>query len=521
VSATVAALPESERNRRLRRVDWRFLLSAPLPGRTLCLASGELAEGVALISGEVVRSAEAGSCDLSVAEDPDRATLQILSTALRPGGACYVEWRSARVRSATRARRAMEAAGLDQVTSYWPWPAPIGTGTRCWIPLGSPGAAAHVRSRDPKEGNGPGWLADVLRHHSRDTTLALGLVQPLCTLGVRGTSAAITLSAWLRTGWAGWGLGPAPRDLSLLLLTGGPRSVSKVVALVFDEPDPSPRLAIKAPRVSESFAPLRREAAVLQALRDRPAAVAGVPRHVFSREVDGVPIVGETALVGHPLESLLSGATLRFWGIKAAEWLVGLVDAGSARPAAHWWRTIVEPALIDFAGSFGAGLDPSTLTLAESLLREIGDLPSACEQRDFAPWNVFVTADGGFAVLDWESAVVEGLPALDLIYFLAYATFNADRAERLEDRVASYRRSLDPRTVTGAVRRDSLALYGERSGLTPKQISMLGVLVWLVHARSEYQHFTADAGGTPTAVALRRSLFAALWQEEMRHASRQ
>jgi hypothetical protein len=45
------------------------------------------------------------------------------------------------------------------------------------------------------------------------------------------------------------------------------------------------------------------------------------------------------------------------------------------------------------------------------------------------------------------------------------------------------------------------------------------VLVWLVHARSEFLHFAADAAGHPDAAALRRSLFLALWQEEMRHVT--
>jgi aminoglycoside phosphotransferase (APT) family kinase protein len=37
----------------------------------------------------------------------------------------------------------------------------------------------------------------------------------------------------------------------------------------------------------------------------------------------------------------------------------------------------------------------------------------APEQRDFGPWNLLVTPAGQIAVLDWESAEVDGLPALD------------------------------------------------------------------------------------------------------------
>jgi hypothetical protein len=297
--------------------------------------------------------------------------------------------------------------------------------------------------------------------------------------------------------------------------------VSKVVTLVFDEPNPYPRLAIKAPRVGESFAPLRREAATLAALGQRaPSSLPpGVPRHLFVREVDGVPLVGETTVVGRPLETLLFPATLRPWAIQGADWLAGLAGGGPPRPAAHWWRTVTQPAMSDFAAAFGRVVDSSALQCAEAVLREIGDLASACEQRDFAPWNIFVSEDGQLAVLDWESAAVEGLPALDLLYFLAYLTFNVDHAESLGDRVASYRRALDPATTTGAVRRDSLARYFDRLGLATPQLRPLRVLVWLIHAKSEFDHFAADAGGSPDVAALRRSLFLALWQEELRHVA--
>ncbi len=65
-------------------------------------------------------------------------------------------------------------------------------------------------------------------------------------------SGELAPSAWLRDGWPHWGLGDAPSRLSTLLVTGGPRSVSKVVLLAFAEPSPVPLVAVKAPRVDEA-----------------------------------------------------------------------------------------------------------------------------------------------------------------------------------------------------------------------------------------------------------------------------
>ena len=68
-----ADLPEAQRNRLLRRVDWRFLLPLARVDRALCLADGDLREWPGLIAREVVLAGapEAAGCDLVVASDPD------------------------------------------------------------------------------------------------------------------------------------------------------------------------------------------------------------------------------------------------------------------------------------------------------------------------------------------------------------------------------------------------------------------------------------------------------------------
>src|SRR5436190_718658 len=89
-------------------------------------------------------------------------------------------------------------------------------------------------------------------------------------------------------------------------------------------------------------------------------------------------------------------------------------------------------------------------------LAALGDLPLVCEQRDFSPWNVLIAADGALVVLDWESAETEGLPGMDLIYFLAYLAFFLDGAMESGRFRESYRAALDPATFTGAVQAECL-----------------------------------------------------------------
>ncbi len=513
-----AETPEQGLNARLRRVDWRFLLPSPRPRRALCRAAGVLADAVASIADEVVTDGSGRDCDLVVAADPDAGTLAELREALAPGGTCYTEWLP-RIGGVGQVERALRAAGFEDVVCYRPWPA-SGAPPVFWIPVGAPGASAYVRSRRRLRGGRVRRLLAEARRRARDL-LRGRLGTPICALARRpGTPASGELapSAWLRDGWPHWGLGAAPGRLSTLLVTGGPRSVSKVVLLAFAEPSPIPMVAVKAPRVDEASAGVRREADALAGLATRrPAGVPGVPRLLVRRQAGGVPLVGETAIVGRPLDALLTRRSLGPWSRKVADWLAALAPGEPPRPPSHWREAIVEPVLARFVDVFGGVVDRGLLREGEAIVQGLGALPAVPEQRDFGPWNVLVTPAGEIAVLDWESADVDGLPGLDLLYYLAYAAFSVDRASDRERRVASFRRSLDAATPTGAIRRDCLARYFDALGLAPAQLGPLRALVWLIHAQSDARHAAADAGGAPPAELLSRSLFLALWEEEVRH----
>jgi len=510
--------PEQERNARLRLVDWRFLLPSPRPRRALCRTAGALADAVASIADQVVADGSGRDCDLTVAADPDAGTLVELHEALAPGGTCYTEWHP-RTGGVGQVERALRAAGFEDVACYRPWPASRASPV-FWIPVGARGASAYVRSRQRLRGGRVRRLLAEVRRRARD--LLRGRVgSPICALARRAGPAAsgeLAPSAWLRDGWPQWGLGAAPGRLSTLLVTGGPRSVSKVVLLVFAEPSPVPLMAVKAPRVNEAAAGVHREGDALASLAERrPAGVPGVPRLLVRRQAGGVPLVGETAIVGRPLETLLTRRSLGPWSRRVGDWLAALVPRETPRPASHWRDAIVEPVLARFVEVFGGVVDQGLLREGEAIVGGLGALPAVPEQRDLGPWNVLVTPAGDIAVLDWESADVDGLPALDLLYYLAYAAFSVDRASDRERRLASFRRSLDAARPTGAIRRDCLARYFGALGLDPAQLGPLRPLVWMIHAQSDARHAAADAGGAPPAELLSRSLFLALWEEEVRH----
>jgi hypothetical protein len=61
--------------------------------------------------------------------------------------------------------------------------------------------------------------------------------------------------------------------------------------------------------------------------------------------------------------------------------------------------------------------------------------------------------------------------------------------------------------------------YLDALSVDPTQLAPLRVLLWLIHAESDFRHAAADAAGPPAHKVLARSLFLALWAEEVRQAA--
>ncbi len=171
--------------------------------------------------------------------------------------------------------------------------------------------------------------------------------------------------------------------------------------------------------------------------------------------------------------------------------------------------------LTNFINSFGAILDQRDLEATHQILKQIEVLPSICEHRDFSPWNALIMSDGELGILDWESAEIDGLPLLDLIYFLTYLTFFVEGAMETKRFVAAYRMCWDAQTSSGQVNAECVRRYCDALQLDEDVAPALRLFTWLLHSRSEYARLRADAGGLPAEQQLRDSVFVRLWREEL------
>ena len=520
-------VPDAERNRILRRADWRFLLPTPAPSRSICFASGLLAEATRAISGALVAPGQEDareSCDLAVAVDPSAATLRHAREALRAGGALYVEWSG--WNRPSDIRRKLERTGFASVTCYAPRPTPV-RGAEVWVPLESDGAVRHFLSDQSRRQRGPRALPQAARGALWRLGAGLRWAAPVCSVALKpivaaprsGTPSAGGLSpeleAKLRAGWQAWDFAPEPDGLASLLVTRGRRSINKAVSLIFAGLDPRPVAAVKRPRVSHSSEPMRNEANVLRDLQQRARPMPGVPRVLFCEVLDGVLTLGETFLPGRPVAELIRASNSRALALQATDWSANL--AGRSAPvAAETWRTrLVDPVIARFDESFGPVLDRGVFREALALLDTLGALPAVCEQRDFSPWNLLRTSGGELGVLDWESSEPQGLPTLDLIYFLTFLSAYLDGSIYTGDLVEARRRCRDRTTQMGALAHECLERYLDRLGVAAAPFQALALLAWMIHARSDYRHFRLDLGAEPSAEQLRTSRFLRLWYQEL------
>jgi hypothetical protein len=299
-----------------------------------------------------------------------------------------------------------------------------------------------------------------------------------------------------------------------VLLTGGPRSISKPVALVFGERASTPRFVVKMNRTPEARVGVVREAEMLRYLeRERPD-LPGVPRLISLEETTDIARAIETPVIGRPLHGDLRRETFYWHTALVTDWVVALAGLQATGALETLSREHIDPIKAEFRGTYDAVIDEREWLQSERLLAGLRDLPVVPEHRDLGPWNIFV-ADGRLGVVDWESAIPRGLPALDLIYFVMYAAGYAAGVRRDPELVDLYRAVRDPGTSFGMLATAALRRYCAAVGIEPSLLPGLHLLTWMVHARSENLRAVEDAGHGKPLQGADHGLFVSLWRAEL------
>jgi glycosyltransferase involved in cell wall biosynthesis len=411
-----------------------------------------------------------------------------------PEAELVASWKLPLPGRARRARRRAKAAGFADVRVYWAGPLPHRL-PQFWLPIESAAAVNYLLAE-----RGAHSLGEKLLHGLWRLVRKAGLLAPLYVVGRRRSDSSEEISL--------------PTSAPLLLLTGGHRSINKVVGLAFEGDESRPSAAVKFARVPEAEPGLDREARVLRRLGEERPDLEGVPHLRSKGRRAGHLAVVEDVVEGRSLLDQLSPQNFEETALRVARLLIEL--ARTEMPGAEWRRRLVEEPLAEFEAQFGSVIGEPSLASIRERLAGLGELPAAPEHRDCSPWNIVIARSGEPVLLDWESAEPDGLPALDLFYFLVNCAFVLDRSFESGSTRETYARLLDPDSAYGQIAQRVVTEYATALGIPSADFHRLRLLCWIVHSRSDYRHAQLATGGAPRPEDLRRGMFLGLIEEELR-----
>lgn len=558
-----AGEPGEDRTREeqlVRRLDWRFLLDDPAPGRVAYGGDGrgDLLPALRRAVPELVRlgpatgpeDGAAAPVDLAVLEGPGEEELRAAREVLREGGWLYCEAdrggglpgllrRAARGGSTgggpldgDPAARLRELGFVDvRCHAHHPdfercreivptEPAALALGLRRHAPW-LPGALVRLAARA-----GARWLPRFAPRVSVVARRPAGDGGGSARRGRRPERGAGTAKRAAPAGRQD--PGPPWPGPPALAVTPRFRASGHVLLLVPEADGCRPKRVVKVARRPGRSGPLAREADNLRSVHAaRPGGFEGIPRPAGTGRIGGFPYLVETGLGGRPVDRSFVRRRPRLGVRSVVGWLVQLHRAtarrGEAGTAADAYRRLVEDPL-DRLGR-RLGLERDERDLVEATRRLTGPLagtswPTVFEHGDLSHPNLLLGRDGRVGVVDWEAADPQGLPAADLFFFLAYVAFARHRAEEPEACVRAFERTFFRRSgpVERAVERYAAALELPADLLLP-----LFLATWPRQVARQMERVAPDGSGAldaGTAGWLRRHRFFALWRHAVAGADR-
>ncbi|MBW3543090.1 MAG: aminoglycoside phosphotransferase family protein, partial [Planctomycetes bacterium] len=497
-SIEAGALPLAERLRRARDVDGWVLLGGPRFDRVACLGSVRDERLAALreaaFPGAVVDAGDEfqGRYDVVLAHNPDAGELLRLAGLLNPGGSVWIDV-DRRARASHAARPAdvraivetLQRLGFEDVAVWWQ--RPDFQAARELIPLDdrpllkralirSGGWRTRVKSLFARLALATGCLDAAARCQTITARRATDGPDP----APRERHPADAIAALLDAEREAIGAAVPefePAGAQCVFKTPRFPASRHIIGLVYERHGKQPVLVAKLPRLPDAADGLLREAAALEAIHaGRADAFPGVPRPVLLCEWNGRPILVETALLGTPISPAVVRARRDRVCRAVVEWLLRAVrdesregggqtplrtsdtEPGKAyepqrglTPYARLERLIGRPLrLIEERLALDAD-DRRRIARARCVLEPLLDarLPAVFEHGDMSHPNLLRVPGGDagraghwhLGVLDWELAEPEGLPACDLMFFLAYASDALARARTLERQRAAFRQT--------------------------------------------------------------------------------
>jgi aminoglycoside phosphotransferase (APT) family kinase protein len=316
-------------------------------------------------------------------------------------------------------------------------------------------------------------------------------------------------------------------SISSVMLTPRFRSSSNVLFAFLAGGKLEPSLIVKVPRIPGDHDRLQREADNLEKAHAAwNGASDSLPTLVAYEEYAGSQLLVETAQSGQKLSSLLRGGSSQIYVAAVVQWLTEFHQATRAPQGENgdWYRHLVEEPLrhLEESLDLSAGEQRLVEQTRELILPlEESEIPLVFEHGDLGPPNILFADGERPGVVDWELALPEGLPAVDLFFFLTLVGFTESGAKSNGEYVSAFRGTFFGQTPWA---RPHVRRYAESMGLSTESLRALFIVCWCRYVAGLVLrlHDSDDSAGmldSVTAQWLRSNRYFSLWRHSVEHFS--
>lgn len=316
-----------------------------------------------------------------------------------------------------------------------------------------------------------------------------------------------------------------PGRLSCVLATPRFRASSHVIFFVLGQEGSAPVLVAKVPRLPGDHARLDREANNLRlAFAAAEHGFDSIPRVIAYEEYHGHKLLIETALHGAPMKPALVQRRSKPCVEAGLAWLLDFhsATARANQEVRDWFETLIEQPIRRLQNLLPPmaeelGLLEETLALAESLRAQA--LPLVLSHEDLSHPNILFSNEGLAQVVDWELAEPNGLPNLDLFFFLTYIAFARRGANKNAEYLAAFQEAFFGEQAWA---KEYVARYRERLRVPANALPALFILCWTRYligliTRLHDQHEPRATLDHDTLKWLRSNRYYALWRYALAH----
>lgn len=338
-----------------------------------------------------------------------------------------------------------------------------------------------------------------------------------------------TVLNYLAQNWQRLAVDPRldPARLSCVLATPRFRASSHVIFFVLEQSRNAPMLVAKVPRLPGDHVRLDREASNLRtAFAARENGFDSIPRVLAYEEFHQHKLLIETSLHGAPMKPAMVQRRPKPCLEAGLTWLLEFHAASSNTNAnaRDWFDTLIAQPIRHFQNLLPPmaeelGWLEEVLRLAETLRAQT--FPLVLSHEDLSHPNILITEEDRVQVVDWELAEPEGLPALDLFFFLTYLAFARHGARKNAEHLAAFHEAF---FGTQAWAKEYIARYAECLRVPASALPALFVLCWTRYliglvTRLHEPHEPHAKLDHDTLKWLRHNRYYALWRHALSRRS--